>query len=93
MIYQTGNATETPMVNVELERLGKAQAELCEGINNLDNRLAFIMREPEPQKSDKDMPMPAEPAKSQLSALLHQRVVEAESLVSRVSAILRRMEI
>lgn len=86
------DATQTPVVALELQRLEKIHAELSEITAAFELRLAVAMREPEPSIIRSDNPGIAQ-AQSQLAVMLRQRASEAEGLAYRLSSILRRLDI
>ncbi len=83
--------SQTPVVSIELQRLEKQLEELAQVSAALENRLVFVMREPEPQQEKNGVLTP--PAQSELTVKIRDRVSEAERITYRLSSIMRRLEI
>jgi len=83
--------SQTPVVSIELQRLEKQLEELAQVSAALENRLVFVMREPEPQQEKNGVLAP--PAQSELTVKIRDRVSEAERITYRLSSIMRRLEI
>ena len=84
--------SQTPVIEVTARQLEKQIAELQEIAAALESRLTPVLREPEPSQIRPDNPGIAS-AQSAFSAMLRQRVQEAESIAYRLSSIMRRLEI
>lgn len=83
--------SQTPIVSIELQRLEKQLEELAQVSAALENRLVFVMREPEQQQEKNGVLAP--PAQSELTVKIRDRVSEAERITYRLSSIMRRLEI
>ena len=81
--------SQTPVVSIELQRLEKQLEELAQVSAALENRLVFVMREPQQEKNG----VLAPPAQSELTVKIRDRVSEAERITYRLSSIMRRLEI
>lgn len=82
---------QTPAVQLELQRLEKQHSEILAIVSAMEDRLQFIMKEPEPLKNG--ILEPVENTQSPLFSALRARHFEAESIARRLSVIMRRLDV